>query len=99
MLNFEGQILVESWGYDQTNITFYRCIKQTAKTCVLQRLSSEQVSGDGWTGKVIPRAEKAEGQPFRRKYEIWRDDLLVQVNDRSYARLWNGVPQGFTAYA
>jgi hypothetical protein len=48
-----GAILYSSWGYDQTNIDFYYVTRTTAKSAWIVPMSSERVSGDGWTEHVV----------------------------------------------
>lgn len=38
-----GQIFYSSWGYDQTNIDFYKVIRKTAKTIELQQIGQQYV--------------------------------------------------------
>lgn len=43
-----GTIFVSSWGYDQTNIDFYKVIKMTDKTVWLQEVEKEYLKQTGW---------------------------------------------------
>lgn len=36
-----GTIFVESWGYDQTNITFYQVIRKTKSAVIIQRINKK----------------------------------------------------------
>jgi hypothetical protein len=43
-----GTIFVSSWGYDQTNIDFYKVVKMTEKTVWIQEVEKEYVEQTGW---------------------------------------------------
>lgn len=43
-----GTILVSSWGYDQTNIDFYKVVKMTEKMVWIQEVEKEYVKQTGW---------------------------------------------------
>jgi len=51
-----GDFLVSSWGYDQTNIDFYKVVGVTAKSVKLQqwRSNSSSIDGDFTHNAVIP---------------------------------------------
>ena len=38
-----GTILVNRWGYDQTNVDFFQVIKVTEKTVVIRQIAKEKV--------------------------------------------------------
>jgi len=55
-----GDFFEESWGYDQTNVTFYQVVRisETGKTVWLRRVQSAAVSDDGGpTTHVAPLAD------------------------------------------
>ena len=38
-----GTILVNRWGYEQTNVDFFQVIKVTEKTVVIRQIAKEKV--------------------------------------------------------
>jgi hypothetical protein len=48
-----GTIFVSSWGYDQTNIDFYKVVKMTDKTVWLQEVEKEYVKQTGWAHYAV----------------------------------------------
>lgn len=40
-----GDLLVNSWGYDQTNIDYWQVVATTAKTVTIRRIGSKTVPG------------------------------------------------------
>lgn len=56
-----GDILDSSWGYDQTNATFYRVIKRTPHYVTLVKLQHERVTDTlGDVLGVVPLADKPQ---------------------------------------
>lgn len=101
-----GDVLYSSWGYDQTNIEFFKVIRATAKSVTIKALKSRAISGDGWTGEVVPTEE------FDEKYVLWfgksaktcrvfnwGDGDRIRVHDCGTARKWDGQAKHYTAYA
>jgi len=94
-----GDVLVSSWGYEQTNVDFYQVVGATAKSLKLRRIKQENSWNTDRTsgGKTIPKVNDFSGEVFTRRYSPDRD--YVKIADRMYASKWNGKPQSFTSYA
>lgn len=98
-----GDILVSSWGYDQTNIDFYLVTRATEKTVWLNQLESNKIN-DGpmsMTGKATPAYKN--GKPVLR---LNRDTIkrrikfnLVRITDYKSAFLWDGEAMRYSSYA
>lgn len=92
-----GTYFYTSWGYDQTNIDFYRVEKLIGATMALVTKVKPIDAGNGsepWmTGKCIP-GDQAVGEPFRVKLRA--DGFKV---DRNGAWRWDGTPKNWTSYA
>ena len=90
-----GDILVSSWGYDQTNIDYYQVIERTAKMATIQKIASEYLEYDSASeDKVVPAKDKFIGKPIKRKVGPYG----INLNSYSHASLWDGNPQYKTAY-
>jgi hypothetical protein len=65
-----GDIFMYSWGYDQTNIDFFKGIKTTEKTVTVQQIEAESVKGeDGFmTDECVPKRDvfKGRSKPVRK---------------------------------
>ncbi len=48
-----GDVFVESWGYDQTNVDFYQVTGTTAKMVEIKPIAGKQV-GEGHSARVVP---------------------------------------------
>jgi hypothetical protein len=65
-----GDILQDSWGYDQTNVEFYKVIAKKGATVTIQELSHVHVEGSGGCGmscKVMPDLNKFYGEPITKR--------------------------------
>lgn len=96
-----GDILVSSWGYDQTNVDFYKVKKLIGKSMVeLIAVGSDTVEGSGYDHGMacevvaIPQAEY--GEPFKKKANSTN---YVSLNSYSSAGKWDGSPMYKSWYA
>lgn len=92
-----GHILKCSWGYDQTNVDFYQVTGlRGARTVELRKIGAVSHEDLSMQGTCTPRADAFIGQPFTRRVD---EDNGVKINSYSWARLWQGRPERWTAYA
>lgn len=93
-----GDILVSSWGTDQTNVTFYAVTKATARTVELQELVNRVVERHPLYGdKVVPEhAAASRRAPLRKtvSFVVGRPSVAVSHYNRAY--LWDGKPKSQT---
>ena len=96
-----GSILVSTWGYDQTNATFFLVVCRTEHSATLREIpSKEEWEGDTFTGTSLPAVnDEVTTKPIRRKVHFWRDREYVCVTEYMTAGLWNGEPVRVTCYA
>ena len=95
-----GDILVSSWGYEQTNIDFFQVIKSTEKMATVQQIRGRIISQNGnMTGTVEPVKNAFEGTPFRRKIKRFSDELFISITSFSSASFWGGKPEHYSSYA
>ncbi len=104
--------LYSSWGYDQTNVDFYRVVRTTKTMVVLQQLEAvkNENGPTAMRGTTTPTDKPAtvwnhdtqqrEDAPLlRRKVQTGRMGDCVKLESYSYAHKWDGTPQQFTSYA
>ena len=104
-----GDILYSSWGYDQTNIEFFKVVRVSEFSVWIQKLGSKIVAVTGWAHEdVVPtdsstyETRKYEGEGYEtRTYPIRRHKIQesfsgygVSLNSFSSAFLWDGKPKG-----
>lgn len=96
-----GDVFVERWGYDQTNIDFYQVTRVSAsgQTVTLRPVEARIVDG-----RVVPAPDRFRRElrgsvgdspaGFRRKVKAgWRGDPWITMTTYSGASLWDGRPQ------
>jgi len=98
-------ILVCSWGYDQTNIDYYQVTGVQGKNAVtICQIAAHAIETGNMTGECVPQSGRFIGKPMRKMAR----DGWVRINSFSSAKKWNtatvaGVPIGrknnWTAYA
>lgn len=110
-----GAIIDSSWGYDQTNIDFYRIEKRTNQTVWLMPMRSKHVEDTGWLqGKKVPSEPKSlgdyevgcsqsrwDGKLIRRKLSINKETGEVRGLSicHGWASYWDGNPSWYSQYA
>lgn len=97
-----GDVLVSSWGYDQTNVDFYKVVVGAApgKFCQIVKVGQSYVSGDHWVGKVVAVPDVLIGRPFKKKVKANPyHGACVKIASYAHATPWDGKPQSQTGYA
>ncbi len=62
---YEGQILYESWGYEQTNVKYYQIIGFKGKSVILQKIHKKIVQETSWASAMVePCRNEFAGEPF-----------------------------------
>jgi hypothetical protein len=94
-----GQFLASSWGYDQTNVNFYKVVKLIGTTMAeVVAVGNNDVGGGGsgsMSSTVIPCEEPA---PDAKAYKVVVKAGRATING-NYASLWDGLPKFTSWYA
>lgn len=105
----KGDVLVSTWGYDQTNVDFYRVTRVTKTMVEVEALETIKVEDPN--GFMTYTATPGEGagewageKPFWRK--VLNDTASdgsatwgIRLTSYSSARPWNGEPVRGSSYA
>jgi len=60
-----GQILYESWGYEQTNIKYYQIIGFKGRSAILQKIQKKIVQETSWASAMVEPCKNCFiGEPF-----------------------------------
>jgi len=100
-----GDILVSSWGWEQTNVDFYKVVKSVGKCTVeVVRVASEEAYDETFNslamqGKKRPVVNTALSQPQRLRVDMSNGTAAITVGHRQFARPWNGKPMFYSTYA
>jgi hypothetical protein len=85
-----GDILVSSWGYDQTNIDYYKIVRKSAGSVWIQKLKKQYLEQTGWAHyKVVPTDEFATETQLMKRYKAGDS---VKISNYAWAYLWDGKP-------
>jgi hypothetical protein len=108
-----GDILVSLWGYDQTNVDFYKVTKTTDKSVWLKPIKQKIVEQDSYLSEyVVPvdepvfdyvytenGREEVEVQASRYKiHDLGKRGYGVRISSFQSAYSWGGTPQNQTHY-
>ena len=88
-----GDIFVDSWGYDQTNVDFYLVTKKLKASIKIVKIGSKIVSTSIGTEMVVPVKDAVIGEE-RTKIP---QDGYIKTSSYRLARLWDGKPMHETA--
>lgn len=93
-----GTVFVSTWGYDQTNVDFYRVTRATAASVWLEKLGQTVTEQAGFLAEYVVPTDTATGEVFRRKAKDYGNGVYVNVSDYAGASEWNGKPVLQTHY-
>ena len=94
-----GDILSSSWGYDQTNVTFYQVTRVTKASVELGTLRSQSTPEQGFmTAYKTPLpGEFTSDKRFMRRIG---DGTGIRISGNyEYAYPWDGKPERYSWYA
>jgi len=93
-----GDIFYSSWGYDQTNISWFQVIKADEKSVVIREISSRTVRQETGTDYVMPVKDHFKGPPERKIPRPAGGKPALKVFSFAYAYPWDGQPKSQTAW-
>lgn len=95
-----NDILVSTWGYDQTNVDFYKVVSKTEKFVKLQQIETiENYTPNGFmVFKAVPDESKTLEKPFSRKIASCLGRLNVKIGHGQWAEAWDGTPVCGSSY-
>lgn len=93
-----GDVLVSSWGYEQTNVNYYEVTAVIGRVTVELRPIAQQVveTKGPMSETVAPAVGQYIGAPKR--YRVCDGDI-VKVSSSQHARKWDGRPEYQSHYA
>tara|TARA_B100001093_G_scaffold495324_1_gene539692 strand:- start:515 stop:856 length:342 start_codon:yes stop_codon:yes gene_type:complete len=96
-----GDILYARWGYDQTNIDFYKVAQICGKKKVLiVKVASKIVENNTYEDKVVPDTNVVGDLMPRmvNQFDFLEKEDYVRINYVATATKWNGKPLSQTAF-
>lgn len=95
----EGDIYVSSWGYDQTNIDFYKVLTVKNKTAVLVEIGQTRNYTGPMQGQCMPNPEVAGTKLYTKRIQNYNDKPYFKLTSFSSAYPWDGKSEMFTEWA
>jgi hypothetical protein len=97
-----GDIITCSWGYDQTNVDFYKVTKVTAKTVSFVRITADRKYDGPMHGHSMP--DPTQIHPYSRaQTRRWSTSThfgwSCKCDPGGFAHLWDGKPEEFSEWA
>ena len=96
-----GDILYASWGYDQTNIDFYKVAQICGKKkVIIVKLGSKVVEKNTYEDKVVPDTNVVGDVMSKMVNQFGYSDKAdyIRINDCTTASKWEGYPLSQTAF-
>ena len=98
-----GDIIVNSWGWEQTNINFYQVVRVTNKTIEIKEIESKIVDGSmyahGMACDVVPKINSFLEIGASYKLRVYANGRLSCPKSYYYMKKWDGRPMGKSWYA
>ncbi|EHL4122597.1 hypothetical protein KDP41_004026 [Salmonella enterica subsp. diarizonae] len=69
-----GDIFVSSWGYEQTNVTFYQVLS-------VHEIRANSEYTDSMVGFKTPVLNDFTGECFKRQIKDFGDELAIKIED------------------
>ncbi|HAV2297637.1 TPA: hypothetical protein JHK52_004060 [Citrobacter koseri] len=77
-----GDVFASSWGYEQTNVSFYQVISTHGKkTITVREIRAATQFTDSMTGYKTPVIDDFTGEALKRQVKDCLDDLAIKIED------------------
>lgn len=90
-----GDVIVNSWGYEQTNIDFYQVVKVGNKTIETKAIYSKNVEGTeyshGMACEVVAAIDSFKEDGEEHSFRVKAKGALSQPVSYGYFRKWDGA--------
>jgi hypothetical protein len=96
-----GDIMESSWGYDQTNVDFFKIVKMTGKTIWIQPVKSKFVSESGFMSNTVVPTDEIKTQTIFSNLIQCRLNKFgrFSINGQFGLGKWDGTPMLESHYA
>ena len=92
-----GDIFSCSWGYDQTNIDFYKCVGFTPCFMKYVAVNTEIVDSNGESADYVAPGKKESKTVYKAKLKDYGNGPGFAPTSYSWASKWSGEPVYQTA--
>lgn len=90
-----GDILSSSWGYGQTNITFYQVTNVMKSMVEIRRISAihDHDNSNEYQDALLPSKDSFVGEPMRKRPSVGDKYVGIRISSYEWASKWNGQPE------
>jgi hypothetical protein len=95
-----GAILVNTWGWEQTNVDFYEVVKRTEKSVTIRKIAREIDDYNAYemSGFATPKKGEYIEDAIRKTVVGAGVDCHIKFKHGGCS-LWDGAPKRYTTYA
>lgn len=96
-----GEIVYNSWGYDQTNIDFYQVVRVSSNFAWLQSINSQSTLDGGcgpMSGHVEPVADTMHGEVTQHRVRMYNGNPSIRF-EHGAGCVYDGKPKYESWYA
>lgn len=90
-----GDFLVSAWGYDQTNIDFYKVTRVTKASVEIVKVANKKVGKTDEASVTVVPGEKTCGASKLKRVDSYG---CVRISSFQCASKWDGTPRHETAF-
>lgn len=94
-----GDIYVCSWGYDQTNIDYYKVLEVKNKSVVIASIGQDRTYTGHMQGECKPLPNVVIGNPITKRIIPNGNSTSLKITSFSWAYPWSGKTNHFTEWA
>jgi len=97
-----GTIFYSSWGYEQTNVSFYQVVRLSGKaSVVIREIFKTTCTKDNtdFYGHVMPNKNQFIGDEMRKRINTALSVPSIKLADCERAYLWDNKPKYVSSYA
>lgn len=100
-----GTVLMSSWGYDQTNVDWFKVIGTSGRNTVeLVAVEGQRANDapDGYSSmstRVVPDPDHIKGKPAKYRVDMASGVPSVKIQSFAWAYVWDGKPKYSSWYA
>jgi hypothetical protein len=93
-----GSIMYSSWGYEQTNIDFFKVLSRKNNTVTMQKIGSKVVSynNNHMSGQKVADESVVDGEVVTKRINKFGG---ITLNSFAFCGIWDGRPISFSEYA
>lgn len=87
-----GDVFASSWGYEQTNVTFYQVLSlHGKKTVTVREIRAKSEYTDSMVGFKTPVLDDFTGECLKRQIKDLGDELAIKIED--YETAYKTLPE------